>query len=125
MSEREKIFARIREALNVEAHAYHGTGLPTTTEHRRVMPSASTTAEGHFARFARNAADLRATFKLVRDASELTTELRLLSDAEKWRRVATHRSLLAQVQTGMLALPTILTDEGYDKQELCRPLRSG
>ena len=118
MSERDNIFTRIREALAVEAHAHHGTGLPTTADHRRVMPSVGATVDEQFTLFARNASDLRATFKLVKDANELTAELRALRDTEKWQRAATHKSQLAQAQARELGLPTLVTDEGYDKLEL-------
>jgi len=118
MSERENIFTRIREALTVKAHAHHGTGLPTTAEHRGVMPPVGATMDEQMALFAKNASDLKATFKLVKDASELTVELRTLRDAEKWQRVATHKSHLTEVQAGALGLPTLVTDNGYDKHEM-------
>ena len=118
MSERDNIFTRIREALTVEAHAHHGTGLPTREDHRRVMPSVGPTVEEQFALFAKNASDLRAAFKQVKDPDELTAQLRALRDTEKWQRVATHKSQLAQAQARELGLPTLVTDEGYDKHEL-------
>ena len=118
MSERENIFARIKEALTLKAHAHHGHGLPTSAEHRGVMPPVGTTTEEQFALFAKSAGDLKATFKLVKDTSELTAELRALRDSEKWQRAATHKSQLAQAQTSGLGLPTLVTDDGYDKHEL-------
>ena len=118
MSERENIFSRIREALTVEAHAHHGTGLPTMEEHRHVMPPVGTTMDEQFALFAKNASDLRATFKLIKDSNELTAELRALRDTERWQRVATHKSPLAQTQAAGLGLPTLVTDDGYDKHAM-------
>ncbi len=118
MSERENIFSRIREGLSIKAHAHHGHGLPTTAEHRGVMPPVGASEDERFGLFAKNASDLKATFKLVRDAGELTAELRALRDTEKWQRVATHRSQLAQTQAVGLGLPTLVTDEGCDKHEL-------
>jgi L-lactate dehydrogenase complex protein LldG len=118
MGERENIFTRIREALSVEAHAHHGTGLPTQEDHRRVMPPVGATTDQQFALFAKNASDLRATFKRVKDPNELTAELRALRDTEKWQRVATHQSPFARTQAAALGLPTLVTDEGYDKHEL-------
>lgn len=118
MSERENIFSRIREGLSIKAHAHHGHGLPTTAEHRSVMPPVGASEDERFALFAKNASDLKATFKLVKDASELTAELRALRDAENWQRVATHKSPLAQAQASGLGLPTLITDDGYDKHEL-------
>jgi L-lactate dehydrogenase complex protein LldG len=118
MSERENIFARIKEALKLKAHAHHGHGLPSPAEQRDVMPPVGATAEEQFALFAKNAGDLKATFKLVKDEAELSAELQTLSAAEKWQRVATHTGTLAQAQTQALGLPTIVTNDGYDKHEL-------
>lgn len=118
MSERENIFARIKEALTLKAHAHHGHGLPTSTEHRGVMPPVGPTAAEQFALFAKNASDLKATFKLVRDEAELAAELKALSVTEKWQRVATHADAFTQAQVQQLGLPTIVTNVGYDKHEL-------
>lgn len=118
MSERENIFARIREGLSIKAHAHHGSGLPTTAEHRSVMPSVGATQAEQVALFAKNAADLKATFKLVKDEAELAAELQALCATEKWQRAATHKSALAQPQAKALGLPTIVTDDGYDKHAM-------
>jgi L-lactate dehydrogenase complex protein LldG len=118
MSERDNIFARIKEALTLKAHAHHGHGLPTVAEHRSVMPSVGASEDEQLALFAQNAADLKATFKRVNNSSELTAELRALRDIENWQRVATHRSQLAHAQAVGLGLPTLVTNDGYDKHEL-------
>jgi L-lactate dehydrogenase complex protein LldG len=118
MSERENIFTRIREALSMEAHAHHGTGLPTTADHRRVMPPVGATAEEQFALFAKNATDLKASFRMLRDASELTAALRAMRDTEGWKLVATHRGALADNAAQSLGLPLLITGDGYDKHEL-------
>src|SRR5439155_10030286 len=39
-------------------------------------------------------------------------------DAEKWRRIATHRGEWAQPHAAALGLQTLLTDGGFDKHEL-------
>jgi L-lactate dehydrogenase complex protein LldG len=120
MSEREKIFERIREALSVEAHSHNGIGLPTTTEQRRVMPPVGESMEEQLALFAKNATDLRATFKLVNGESELTAGLRALRDAEGWKKVATHRGEFVERVTQTLEMPLLFTSSGYDKHELER-----
>ena len=84
MSERDHIFARIREALRIEAHAHGDTGLPTMAEQRHVLPPTGATADEQFALFAKNAADLRATFKFLNDANEAAAELKAVCMAEKW-----------------------------------------
>jgi L-lactate dehydrogenase complex protein LldG len=118
MSERENIYARIREALTVEAHSHAGTGLPTLADQRRVLPPTGATDQEQVALFAKNASDLRATFKLLNYPHDLTAELRSLRDAEKWQRVASHRGQLAERQARGLGLPLLLTDDGFDKTEL-------
>lgn len=118
MSERENIFARIKEALTLKSHAHYGQGLPTVTEHRSVMPAVGATKEEQFELFARNSSDLKATFKLLRDEAEAAAELKALAIAENWQRVATHNGDLAQAQAKALGLPAIVTNDGYDKLEL-------
>lgn len=118
MSERENIFARIKEALTLKAHAHHGHSLPTVAEQRQVMPTVGATTEEQFALFAKNASDLKATFKLVRDEAELAAELKNLARAENWQRAATHSGALAQTLAKVLGLPTLVTTDGYDKHEL-------
>ena len=118
MTERDHIFTRIREALSVKAHAHHGQGLPSTTEHRRVMPLVGISADEQLALFARNAADLKATFKLVRDEQHLAVELKALSDSGNWQRVATHTGSIATAQAHSLGLPVMVVNEHFDKWEL-------
>lgn len=125
MSERENVFARIREALTVPAHrpgSHHGAGapggLPATADHRRVLPAVGAGFDDRLALFSRNAADLRAEFKLCHDTSEMMAELARLRDAEGWTRVASHRTLLTDAACAALGLPVLLTDSGFDKHEM-------
>jgi len=125
MNERENIFARIREALTVEAHAsaqhdhaHKPAGLPTTVDHRRVLPAVGESFEARLALFAKNAAELKATFRVVKDLAELTAQLRELGEAEGWKRTATHKGELSRVAAESLGLPVLLTDDGFDKREM-------
>lgn len=120
MSERDNIFARIREALSVKAHSHGPLGLPTTADHRRVLPAVGGSVDEQFALFAKNAGDLKATFKLVKDANALNGELRALRDAEGWKRVAAHQAAATSPAVGPLGLPVLFTDAAYDKAELER-----
>lgn len=127
MSERENVFARIREALTVPArrsgspHGAEASGrLPTGTDHRRVLPAVGPGFDEWVACFARNAADLRAEFQLCPDAGELAVELTRLRDAAGWTRVASHRTSLTDAACAALGLPVLLTDSGYDPGELER-----
>jgi len=118
MSERDNLFTRIREALAVRTRAHHGDRLPTTAEHRRVLPAVATTVAEQLALFAQNAADLKATFMLVNHEDELTPALQALADAGQWQRVATHEGGLANKLAAALGLPLLVVDGGYDKSAL-------
>jgi L-lactate dehydrogenase complex protein LldG len=118
MSERENIFQRIREALTVKARAHHGEGLPTTAEHRQVMPAVGATTDEQIALFQKNAADLRADFQFVRDDAELEKKLSALRDAEGWRKIASHNGELSGSNAQRLGLPVLFADDGFDKNEL-------
>jgi len=125
MSERENIFARIREALTVHAHApgQHGhahqpPGLPTPADHRRVLPAVGESFEERLSLFAKNTAELKASLILVKDLTELGAQLRSLCEAEDWKRAATHHGELATVAAQSLGLPVLLTDGGFDKHEM-------
>ncbi len=118
MPERENIFARIREALTVKAHAHGPKGLPTTADHRRVLPAVGATFDEQLALFGKNAAELKAAFRVVQDNNQLTAELRALRDSEGWKRAATHRGQLAETAAQSLGLPLVITTSEYDKHEL-------
>jgi len=120
MSERENIFARIREALTVKAHAHGATGLPTTEAHRRVMPPVGATVDEQLALFAKNAAELRADFKLVADLAAVQTELKALSDSENWKSVAAHDGELSRPVAESLGLPVAFVEQGIAKEDLGR-----
>lgn len=119
MSERDSIVARIREALSVPAPAPHQpTGPASAAEQRRVLPAVEESFDQRVALFARNSAELRSDFRQVSDLTELAAELRRLREAEGWTRVASHRSALTDAACAALGLPVLLTDSGFEKQEL-------
>jgi L-lactate dehydrogenase complex protein LldG len=128
MSEREKIFSRIREALTIHAHrpGHHSAtgelpaGLPDITERRRVLPKVQSGESNLLGEFSKNAADLKAVFKPVSSEADLTAALAALAAQEQWQRIAAHRTNLVQRQTDALALPVMFTDAGYDKFALER-----
>jgi L-lactate dehydrogenase complex protein LldG len=128
MSERDNIFTRIREALSVGAPPTgggHGNAgvvppLPAVADRRRVMPRAGDSVDQQLAMFERNAADLRADFRVVSGSTEPVSALEALRDGEQWRRVATHRGDLARPHAALLGLPVTMTDDGVDKRELER-----
>jgi L-lactate dehydrogenase complex protein LldG len=120
MSERENIFRRIREALTVKAPAHSGTGLPTTDEHRRVLPFVDAAFEKQVDLFARNAAELRAEFRPVKSPEAAQAELKALCAAENWRHVAAHEGELSRPMAESIGLPVAFIEQGIAKEELGR-----
>jgi len=132
ISERDKILARIREALTVPAPrpgapiaagrvpSPGAPGLPALagTQARRWLPKVGETVEEQLALFAQNAAGLKASFELFASWEALNTALTRLRDAEKWQRVASHQGELSAKVCKMLQLPVCWTDCGYDVLEM-------
>ena len=117
MTERENIFTRIREALTVPAHG-GGGGLPSVADHRRVMPPVGETDDEQLALFARNAAELKADFRVVNSREEMVGQLRALRQIEDWKSVGVHDGDLSRFACNALGLPVCRTDGGYQAREL-------
>jgi L-lactate dehydrogenase complex protein LldG len=125
MSERA-ILARIREALAVAAPVPgngHGTISktpvpPSAADQRRVLPAVGQSFDEQLALFRKNAAELRAGFQLCQDLDGLAAELKKLCVAEGWQRTASHGGELTGAACRALGLPTLLTDQPFDKREL-------
>jgi L-lactate dehydrogenase complex protein LldG len=128
MTEREKIFARIREALTVKAplpghHHDDGKHAPTSAsppsaQARQWLPAAGDTFEEQLARFGANAVDLKIDFHVANDAGELNALLLKLRDAEGWKKIASHAAELTDAACRALALPVCRTDQAYNVGEL-------
>jgi L-lactate dehydrogenase complex protein LldG len=127
MTEREKIFARIREALTVvapvpghhDATAHHApTSSVSSAQAREWLPPVGDSFEDQLARFRANVADLKATFYFCNSRDELAKQLMELRDVEGWKKVASHAGELTDVACGKLALPVCRTDQTFDANEL-------
>ena len=127
MTEREKIFARIREALSVPAPvpghhgevSHHPASNGATTAHAREwLPPVGDSFEAQLARFRANATDLKATFYLANNRDELAKLLLELRDAEGWKKVASHGGELTDAACQTLALPVCRTDQPFNTSEL-------
>jgi L-lactate dehydrogenase complex protein LldG len=126
MSERENILERIRKALTVSAPvpgSHHGAaakppGLPSPADHRRVLPLVGDSLEARLALFQKNAAELKAEVRLVKDLEEMAAELVKLREAEKWRKMASHQGELTTAARRALGLPCCQTDAPYEVNEL-------
>jgi len=121
MTERENILSRIRGALRVPARRPLGmteTPLPKPEDHRRVLPKVGPSESDRISLFAANAEELRARFVVLPGIEALETEMRSIRDAEGWTRIASHRGEMTDIVCAKLGVPVLLTDGGYDKNEL-------
>jgi L-lactate dehydrogenase complex protein LldG len=122
MSEREKILARVREALKVQAPPtdahHHGSTTTGASGPRQWLPKVGESFEEQLALFARNAAGLKADFQLFDSAKELGRALVRLRDAEGWKRVATHSGELTGSICPPLDVPMLHTDKSFDVHTL-------
>jgi L-lactate dehydrogenase complex protein LldG len=125
MTEREKILARVREALKTPASmpGSHGeTHLPTSAKTistaRQWLPKVGESFEEQLALFQKNAAELKADFQLLNSAEEMRSALLRLRDTENWQRVALHSGDLTNSICPPLNLPFLRTDKPYDVHEL-------
>jgi L-lactate dehydrogenase complex protein LldG len=126
MTEREKILARVREALKRPAHvpgAHGNAPLPASAQSsaagaRQWLPKVGEGFEEQLALFAKNAAELKADFQLLNSAEEMRQALVRLRYTEGWERVAAHSSELTDAICPPLDLPLLRTDRPYDVHAL-------
>jgi L-lactate dehydrogenase complex protein LldG len=132
MTEREKILARVREALKAPAplpglHESSAGVSPAKLKTagtaalplaRQWLPKVGESFDEQLALFQKNAAGLKADFQLFGSRDELRSALARISAAEKWQRIGSHRGGLTDSVSGPLNLPICFTDKNYDVQEL-------
>jgi L-lactate dehydrogenase complex protein LldG len=125
MTEREKILARVREALKTPAPlpgAHGETRLPdsakTISTARQWLPKVGESFEEQLALFQKSAAELKADFQLFASRDELKTAVMKISAMENWKRVASHRGELTGSIFDALGLPICFTDKNYHVHEL-------
>lgn len=130
MSEREKILARIRDALSIASPkpGPHDTGLHPAAQQphllakarkaagaaRDWLPQVGALSDDWIAMFAKNSVALQTRFIVAADAAAAHGQLRMLADAEGWTRLATHGTTMAAEAAATLGLPILNTDGGYD-----------
>jgi L-lactate dehydrogenase complex protein LldG len=113
MSERANILARIREALAVPAR--HGPQSDSGSAHwgfDAVLPAVPSTVEERWARFEKEALELRAEVRRLSGVAEAPAVLRALQTEEGWTRVASHRAALTEPAVSSLGLPVVWMDDG-------------
>jgi len=124
MTEREKILARAREALKVQAPLpgfYDGgghTGHSNPGQARQWLPKVGETFEEQLALFKQNAAELKADFQLFNSANEVREALVRLRDSQNWKQAATHSGALTDAICPPLNIPLLRTDKTYDVHAL-------
>lgn len=127
MTERDKILARIREALTVKAplpgHPRDGnshlTAVAVPSAHANEwLPPTGDSFEAQFTAFQQNAAILKADFFPVNNSEELKKRLLALRDTEGWKKIAFHSGTLTVFAAQNLGVPAIQTDSGYAVHEL-------
>jgi L-lactate dehydrogenase complex protein LldG len=126
MSEREKIMARIQEALTVPAPqpghsaepARSLSGISPAANARQWLPVVGNTFEERIAMFSKHAADLRADFQLANSNEDMAKRLMDLSKAEGWKKIGVHAGESTDFACAQLGLPFCRTDGGYAVSEL-------
>jgi L-lactate dehydrogenase complex protein LldG len=127
MTEREKIMARIQEALTVPApQPGHGSAQPSTSisstspaaNARQWLPAVGNSFEERLALFRKNAVDLRADFLLADGREDMAKGLLELSKTEGWKKIGVHAGELTDFACAELGLPFCRTDGGYAVSEL-------
>jgi L-lactate dehydrogenase complex protein LldG len=126
MSERENILGRVRQALTIPAptpgshpgHSQPAPPLPTVADHRRVLPLVGESFEARLELFQKNAAELKAEFRLFESQEKLLAHLAELGKSEHWTKIGSHKGALTEPACAALGLPVCLTDAGYAVAEL-------
>jgi L-lactate dehydrogenase complex protein LldG len=127
MSEREKILARIREALRTAAprpgeHGLEHHTIPVKktsgSSVQQWLPSGGENFTEHVEHFRARAVELKTDFRLLASAAEVQAALAKIASEENWKRVATHDGLTTDETISLPALPVLTTSGGYDVNEL-------
>lgn len=119
--DRAAILARVREALRVPAPKLYehdhvaASGVVSLPQFdpRPWLPPVGASIEDRIELFARNSAELKTSFIVVRSETEAMQQLKQLSADQKWNSVATHQGKLTSSLVPSLQLPTLFTDKGY------------
>ncbi|MCE0499577.1 MAG: lactate utilization protein [Methylacidiphilales bacterium] len=129
--QRNEVFARIREALRVPAPHRHAApahdaapapndGPPASDAFRAWLPAVGPSLNDQLVMFAFNCNQLRTELRTLASLDEAAAQLALLARENNWRQIASHRHPLVLPLAEKLALPTLLTDDGYAIPDLER-----
>ncbi len=126
MNSRDAILGRIREALRLAApapgqHDHNGGrhGLPTDPAgFRQWLPLVGATFDEQVKLFSRNAAMLKADFKMVPDVTAAAGEVRRLASENGWKKIATHSTPLTDAACRGAGIELFSTDQPYATADL-------
>jgi len=129
MTERDKILARIREALTLpaprpgHAHANDYAARPTSpgtlaSTPSGWLPEVGPTFEDRLALFRKNVADLKADFHVTDSSEEASRILVGIRDAEGWKKIGAHGGALTDPVCEALGLQICRTDRAYEAADL-------
>lgn len=129
--DRKQILSRIRKALKTPAprHGAHReekaepafeNQLPIVNNAptRQWLPPVGETWDEQIQLFANNAADLKAEFFLCGSKEEALGKLKELAQESGWKKLGAHGHELVSEAVEALQLPCMLTDGGYEIDEL-------
>jgi L-lactate dehydrogenase complex protein LldG len=118
---RDRILARIREALRVPAPKrhldFHGHVEPAPGSVKAAeawLPAVPDTLEDRIALFAKNSDGLKTEFARCATRAEMQAQLAKLAADSGWKSLAAHRFPLGASAIESLGLPVAWTDDGYD-----------
>jgi L-lactate dehydrogenase complex protein LldG len=120
MTEREKILARVREALKTSAPlpGAHGAAHAHASTARQWLPKVGESFDEQLALFIKNIAELKAGFQLFTSADEVRQALVRLRDLEDWKQAACHSGGLTDAICPPLDIPLLRTNKPYDVHAL-------
>lgn len=127
MTEREKILARIREALTVQAplseeHNGNGEHAPPAASSlagtRQWLPAVGNSFKEQLAAFRQNAESLKADVFTPANRDELKKRLFEVRCQGRWTKIASHAGELTDWVLPVLGLPVLKTDSGFDASDL-------
>ena len=134
MTGRDAMLARVREALSVPTDPHVRSLADNVAErdlpppdsdaapagHGAWLPQVGESFEDRVALFADLSESLKTDFRRVADTEAAADVVREIAASEGWSRYATHAGKLTDALRGRLDLPALLTDDGYDPDELER-----
>jgi L-lactate dehydrogenase complex protein LldG len=121
MTARDTILSRVRDALSTPAPRPHQAPAGprvAATEARHWLPPVPSTSEALLARFAENAAALKAEFHALDSEAAAFATLARIAAAHGWKSIAHQTSALASAAAVHLALSSLPLTPGYDRSTL-------